>query len=182
MKRPDFLVCIKEHLKELVITPNDIFKPHQQYRVSVMGDSYIVHGVEFNEDAFKLFFDYVLDRALINFVKLGLISEEGQPVSKTAFKKLADVHTYGKGKTGFKLAYFGHAKECMYMFRPLYRGDSKAKTLDNAYEMFIDFIGGNSDDFDCEDIQFGNGGIPVAMSLFTTLKKRYLDPNPKSIL
>jgi hypothetical protein len=179
--RTDFLVVIKEHLQELVITQNDVFKPHQEYRVSVMGDSYIVHGVEFNKQAFEMFFDYVLDRAILNFIKLGLIVD-GKPVSKSQFKKLADVHTYGKGKKAFRMAYFGHTKTGVYMFRPMYKHDNKTKLLDNAYTMFLDFLGGESDDFDCQDIQFGNGGVPVCMGFFHTLKKRYLDPNPKSIL
>jgi len=181
MKRKDFLVVIKEHFDKVVLNEFDIFEPHVPYRVAVMGDSYIVHGVPFNKEAFELYFDYVLDRAIVNFTKLGLIVDS-KPVSKTAFKSLADVVHYGKGKKGFRMAYFGHAKECMYMFRPMYKTDNKTKLLNNAYEMFIDFLGGNSDDFDCEDIQFGNGGTPLSMNMFTTLRKRYLDPNPKDIL
>ena len=184
MKRKDYLVCLKPNLDGLGISETTEFKPHKAYRCIELSEGnqteMLVYGVVFNKEAFDLFFEYVLDRAKRHFEFLGL-TVNGKPVSKSKFKALADVHQYGYGKSMLNMVYFhGFNKDkILYGFYPLCKGDSKARCLKNAYSMFIDFLNGESDDFDCGDIQFGNRGIPIG---YGDLGQRYVDTSYKSIL
>ncbi|MES2515932.1 MAG: hypothetical protein V4580_17395 [Bacteroidota bacterium] len=172
MNRKDYLVYIKEINGGFANTHAE-FKPYTPYRCIEVseGDNtqMLVFGCVFEKDEFDMLFDYVQDRVLIHWETLGLIVK-GKPVTKTAFKKLADVHTYGYGKRCFNVAYFRNSKDCMYGFYPQYQGDSQTKTLQYAYENFRAFIDGDSEPFDMKDIQFGNTGIPIG---YGDLRVRY---------
>ena len=141
-------------------------EPNTQYRCIEVSEGtrkeFLVYGIVFDENSFnELFID--LHIVVMNELKtIGLVKEDGTAISKTQFKERASVHQYGKGSRMLNVLYFyTHPKESMYGFYPRFRGDSKAKCLNNAYQMYLDLLNGEMDDFDCKDIQRGNCGIPI---------------------
>ena len=142
-------------------------EPNTQYRCIEISEGtrkeFLVYGIVFDENSFnELFID--LHSVVMDELKaIGLVKEDGTAISKAQFKERASVHQYGKGQGMFNVLYFfTHPKDCMYGFYPQFRGDSKAKCLANAYQMYIDLLNGEMDDFDCNDIQRGNSGIPTS--------------------
>jgi len=139
-----------------------------------------VFGEPFSKKEFNKKFEFVLDRAKRHFELLGL-TEDGKPVSKNKFKNLADVHTY-KGHGSKLIVHYFHGffngDKVLYGFYPIFNKDTKVNCLNNAYRMFIDFLNGESDDFDCGDIQFGNMGIRLS---YGSLGQRYVDTSVESI-
>ncbi len=168
MKRQDYLVCLKGNTAGFSVAHcNTEFIPHKAYRCIELSEGnqteMLVNGVVFDKEEFEQLFEYVLDRAKRHFAQLGLLID-GEPVTKNKFKGLADIHQYGRGKSMLNIIFF-HGffdnDKVMYGFYPICKGDSKARCINNAYDMFIEFLNGESDDFDCGDIQFGNRGIPI---------------------
>jgi hypothetical protein len=144
-------------------------EPNKHYRCIEISEGkrkeFLVYGIVFDETTFnELFID--LHTVIMNeFKTLGLLGANNEPMSKSLFKNQASVHQYGKGKSMLNVLYFyGNSKECIYGFYPQFRGDSKAKCLENAYQMYLDLLNGDMDDFDCNDIQRGNCGIPIGFS------------------
>ena len=160
------LVILKGKSTVIVKADGTKFEPNKNYRCIEVTESkkreFIVFGVLFDEASFNQLFEYLHDKILIEFKTIGLVGENNKPLSKTAFKKLSDVHQYGRGKNMLNVTYFfTHPKECIYGFYPRYRGDSKAKCLENAYKMYLDLLSGDMEEVDCNGIQRGNSGIPI---------------------
>lgn len=177
--KPINLVCLKGNTAGFsVIHSNINFKPHKQYRMCVLSENdIIINGCPFTKAEFDTLFEYVLTRAKRHFEFLGL-TVSGKPVSVSKFKSMADIHQYGKGKNMLNVLLFeGFDKDKIcYAFYPLCKGDSKARCTKNAYSMFVDFLNGEIDDFDCEYIQFGNCGISVS---YGDMRQRYVDTSKK---
>lgn len=183
MERTDYLVCLKPNFGGFtVIHCNTTFKAHKHYRCTELSEGdqteMLISGVVFDKKEFDQYFEYVLDRAKRHFTHLGLLVND-KPVSKSKFKQLADIHPYGHGKKVMNMIYmhgFFDNDRVIYGFYPALQGDSQAKCINNAYEMFIEFLNGESDDFDCGDIQFGNCGIPI---VYGDLATRWVDTSKK---
>lgn len=140
-------------------------EPNKNYRCIEVSDEthseFLVYGIVFDEKAFKELFVYLHDIVMSEFNDIGLL-DNMKPISKAQFKERASIHQYGRGKDMLNVMYFyTNPKECIYGFYPQFQGDSKAKCLENAYEMYKDLLNGEMDDFDCKDIQRGNCGIPL---------------------
>lgn len=172
MERKDYLVCLKGNQKGFTTESGTDFNPHKAYRFIKNGKWNLVNGEPLSDKVFNTLFEFVLDRAKRHFELLGL-TKNGNPISKTKFKELADIHQYGRGKEMLNVIYFNgfHNDKIIYGFYPLCKGDSKAICLTNAHQMYLQFLNGDSDDFDCEDIQFGNTGIPIG---YGDLRQRYI--------
>lgn len=142
-------------------------EPNVPYRCVEVSEGkqkeYLVYGIVFDKSAFNQLFIELHTVVMNEFKTIGLLGENGTPISKTQFKERASIHQYGKGKDMLNVLYFYiHPKECIYGFYPLFRGDTKAECLKNAYKMYIDLLNGEMEDFDCKDIQRGNCGIPLS--------------------
>jgi len=123
---------------------------------------FLVYGIVFDENSFNELFVDLHNVVMDEFKTIGLLGTNNEPISKSLFKNQASVHQYGRGKSMFNVIYFYiHPKECIYGFYPQFSGDSKAKCLENAYQMYINLLNGEMEDFDCKDIQRGNSGIPI---------------------
>jgi hypothetical protein len=155
------------------------FKAHTPYRCTDMDGGKLVNAEWFTLKEFNEIFDTVYSRVIKHWTFLGLIVN-GEPISKGAFNKLASSLKYGRGNNMLYIIYFqGFDKDkIMYGFYPVCAGDSKAYCLNNAYRMFIDFINGDLDEFDDENIQFGNVGFRLE---YGDLTKRFVQETEKSL-
>ena len=141
--------------------------PNTAYRCIEISEGkrkeFLVFGIVFDEVSFNDLFQYLHDVVIAEWKALGLLGKDNEPMSKSLFKNQASVHQYGRGKDMLNVMYFyDNPKELMYGFYPRYRGDSKANCLENAYQMYLDVLNGEMEDFDAKDIQRGTGGIPIS--------------------
>lgn len=101
------------------------------------------------------------EEIILRFKALNLI-ENGKPISRNAFKKLADIHTY-TGYNGHrivkKVLYIGHPKKNMFGFYVC--GTNNKEAVEQAYQMFNYTITGDMHDYDNGYLQWGNCGIPI---------------------
>lgn len=131
------------------------------YRACILGDNIIVNGEPFTEQLFNEKFETAQSRILRDWTGMNMFKPNGLPLSKTAFGKLANIHTYGNGRDNLKVLYFHTTRECIYGFYPMFRGETKAMSIKLAYGHYLDVINGNMDCVDSKLIQFGNCGIPI---------------------
>jgi hypothetical protein len=91
---------------------------------------------------------------------LGLITETGKPISFAKFKKLCDVHQYGRGKTRLYIIFIGHPRENLFAFYP--PTCTKPEMLKISYEYLLDTITTEiKQEFLDTNIQWGNCGYPL---------------------
>lgn len=137
--------------------------PNRYYRCLQVSENdnaeYMVYGIVFDKATFEATFEYAYDRILRDWERIGLI-KGGKLITKTAFKELANVHTYGKQSNNLRIIFFGSPKECMYGFYPIY-SENKAKQLEAIYEWCKQIMGGYMGYFDQENVQFGRNGVPL---------------------
>jgi hypothetical protein len=94
-----------------------------------------------------------------NLIRLGLIVN-GQPISFNAFKKIADVHEYGRGRNPLRIVFVG-VKDNRFGFYPM--RDSKLSNLKESYDLYVNLINSKSNDDEVDDdISWGNCGIPLS--------------------
>lgn len=165
MKRKDYLVQLKKGVASFENEEGTKFQPNKHYRCIELSENsdrqMLVFGHVFSEVMFNFLFEYTLDKVKDDFEAIGLLVD-GKPISKTKFNQLSDVHKYGRGQSMLNVVYFNGENRLTYGFYPRYKGDSKAISLKTAYSMYIDLLNGESNDFECGNIQFGNCGIPIS--------------------
>jgi hypothetical protein len=88
---------------------------------------------------------------------LDVIGVNDKPISYTAFKNRASVHRYGKA---YKIVFLGAPKSNLFGFYVVFGNDSQV--MKEAYDMFLDLVKGDMTDYNLDDIQWGNAGIPIA--------------------
>lgn len=91
--------------------------------------------------------------------KLGLISEDGKPLSYAAFKNRATISRFS-GRRKYKAVFVGQPKDNLFGFYTMYGTDPEV--MKEAYDYFIQLVKGNSEPYDEGDVQWGNCGIPIA--------------------
>ena len=92
-----------------------------------------------------------------NLKLLGLVNiQNGKPISYSGFKNRASVHRYGKT---YKIVFVGHPKQNLFGFYTMYGNDSEV--MKEAYDMFIRLVKGDMTDYNYNDVQWGNAGIPL---------------------
>lgn len=157
----DNLVILKAS-NELKLGSDTIY-PNKYYRClkdEEKGNArFYVDGINMSKDFFDEYFELAYDRIMRDWERIGL-TKDGKLISKTAFKELASVHTYGKQTNNLRIMFFGFPKECMYGFYPIY-SENKTKQLDGIYEWCKQVMDGNMNYFDTNHIQYGNKGIPL---------------------
>lgn len=90
---------------------------------------------------------------------LGLINN-GKPISFKAFKDLASVHEYGRGRNPLRIIFIGHPKENLFAFYP--PNDTKAECLKIAYNYYKDCVESEyMCEYNDENVMWGNCGIPL---------------------
>lgn len=100
------------------------------------------------------------------FKQIGLVNDQGKPISFTAFKKLGDLHNYSSGRTTVaRILFFGHAKENCFGF--YLHMTTKAEYLRESYNIFIDTVNGDmgwliEDRLGLWGLVWGNSGIPIS--------------------
>lgn len=135
------------------------FKPNQFYRCEPEGQGYLIFGTYITKMEHKAF-ETAHERVMRDWKELGLLTSNGKAISKTAFKKLADIHTYGTGYGALKVWYFRNTRERIYAFYPSGGQTAKAQAYE-TYEYYLALIAGEMDPLDNEDVMFGNCGIPL---------------------
>lgn len=122
---------------------------------------HMVYGVIFSEktfnECFKVYAPIIQERAK----KLFYVNDK--PITKKAFKELADVHQYGKLTTGVKVVYIGGSKENCFAIRPN-QTDTKNEALNFAYDVMIDLCNGEVLNIDLGRVRWLNTGYPISMS------------------
>jgi len=166
MIREDNLVMLKGSGFSLQSTD---FEPNVLYRSIKLSDKngceILVFGVVFSESEFNALFQSAHGLILKELESLNVINN-GKLVSKTKFGKLLNVHQYGRtSRDGFKIGLlYKDSKELMYVFMPLFKGDTKENTITIAYNHIKEIISGNLDSLDNRLVQRTNTGIPLSMS------------------
>lgn len=138
------------------------FKPNRLYRsIKVSDDEWVVNGYPFDDSTFKDCFQFAHERIIAQWSGMDLMKGDS-PISKTAFKKLADVHEYVGRRQKYRIVLFRNCIDIMFGFYPM--NGTKAEAMDECYEMYCSVVNGNMEPFDDGDIQFGNRGIPISYS------------------
>jgi len=142
--------------------------------------AHMVYGMKMSKEFFDEHFEYAYDRIMRDWSQMSLLND-GQPITKTAFKKLADVHTYtGRDGYGKRVKNFiilfrvGGLEKRMYGFYPTF-SETKAKTLDSVYKYYLATVNGDMTYIDGENIQFGNRGIPMVYGDLGVWKTDYVN-------
>lgn len=160
MINKDELVVLKGTDK--ITMGQDIFKPHHFYRHSIMPTGHLVWGVHFTNTEFYTHFELAHTRVLRDFTAIGILPPVNpQPISKTLFTHLADIHVYGTGRKALKVWYFG-TKQCRYGFYPM-QGNQRENQAE-CYQYYCDLISGDMTALDDKEVKFGNCGIPLVYS------------------
>lgn len=158
-------------MKDLVVLKDNtdyqidkqLFKPNRFYRCIETKRGYIIYGEFFTKKIAEQIFEEVNLRIGKQFKVVGLLGKFSERLSKTAFSKLADIHTYGSGKRKLNTIFFqgrdDQNNRIIYGFYPM-QGNKK-EIIDECYQMYIDTVNGDMEHLDCGDIQFGNCGIPL---------------------
>lgn len=146
------------------------FKPNTFYRSIILSNGnhkeVLVYGVVFVNENFDNIFEFAYDKVIRDFKLCGLIKPNGKPISKTAFGKLADIHSYTSYRTKsglYKAFFYTQVKRGIYAFESSFK-ETKRSFLNTVYSYFICVINGNMDFIDNNLIQFGNCGIPLTFS------------------
>jgi hypothetical protein len=97
------------------------------------------------------------EQLIENLKLLGLVGlENDKPISYSGFKNRASIHKYGKKN---KIVFVGHPKQNLFGFYVLFDNDTNA--MKEAYRMFCKLASGNMVDYNYDNIQWGNAGIPL---------------------
>ena len=167
--RKDNLVILKEGVSTFEKSHTK-FKPHTFYRSIILTNEnrkeVLVNGEVFVNENFDNNFEFAHDRVMRDFKLCGLIKPNGEPVSKTAFKKLADNHQYTSRtiKSGlYKALFYTNVERGIYAFESAFK-EPKKKFYDTVYSYFINIVNGEMDAIDNQLVQYGNCGIPLNFS------------------
>lgn len=159
------LVILKAKVGEFT-HGHSTFKPFVYYRCLPDMDKdrligYIIFGEWFSIEDYNQFFDLVYDRIMADFHDLGLFDSDSKVISKTAFKKRANIQTYTNGRANgvYHIWYIRDSRERIYGFYPS-QGNQR-DNLSECYEFLLQIISGNMEPIDEEDVCFGNSGIPL---------------------
>jgi len=140
------------------------FIPNKHYRCIEMkeGDysEFLVYGVVFSKEAFESLFVYTHDIIIEQWLENGLLIDN-KPLSKKAFIEVLDIHQYGKGKNKQWIGFVGNKIDGLFAFQCLCKGDTKARFISQAYQMYKDTLEGNMEHIDSELLQRGNSGVPL---------------------
>ena len=91
---------------------------------------------------------------------LGLVTESGKPISFAKFKKLVDIHQYGRGQRRLFIIYVRNSKDNMFAFYP--PTTNRPEMLKICYEYLLDTIQTEmKQEFLDGNVQWGNCGIPL---------------------
>ena len=142
----------------------DTMYPNTFYRCLEVAENnnkqYCIYGIIFDQVGFDKYFEFGYDKIIRDWLSIGLIESNGKLISKSKFKSLANVHTYGKVLNNNRIILFGIPNKCLYGFYPMY-SENKSKQLDATYEWAKQTFIGNMRYIDQDSIQFGNCGIPI---------------------
>lgn len=108
--------------------------------------------------------DEFYQNILNDWARLGLLKEDGKPITKKAFLENMRIHTYGRGQGKLFIGIVGnHPKDGIYGFYPRFVGETKKDFKDKSYKAYCAFII-NEAKWIFEDgrIQYGNKGVPIA--------------------
>ena len=135
--------------------------PNKFYRHCDMGDgNHLVYGCLFTSNEFNLYFEYAHDRVMRDFKTIELLKANNQPINKTSFKRLVDIHGYGYGRNTKHIWFFRSSRNCIYGFYPEH-GLNKREQLNECYRMYNELVNGFVDCLDDGGVKFGNCGIPL---------------------
>ena len=162
----DNLVVLKSRTTSLISEGTQTtFIPNKHYRCLSITENdrteYLVYGVVFSKEAFESLFEFLHDRMMNEWSENGLLPMM-KPLSKSAFVEVLDVHQYGKGKNKYWIGFAGNKMDGLWAFQCLCQGDTKARFLKQAYEMYQSALNGDMEDIDDELLQRGNSGIPLS--------------------
>jgi hypothetical protein len=95
--------------------------------------------------------------------ELGLITDSGNTISYSKFKKMVDVHQYGRGKRRLFIIFVGLPKENLIAFYP--PTDLKEEMIKISYSYLVDTIETEmKQEFLDGNIMWGDCGYPLSYS------------------
>jgi hypothetical protein len=109
-----------------------------------------------------------LEQLHYNLKVLGLMGiDNNKPLSYTGFKNRASVHKYGK----YKVVFVGFPRKNLFGFYTMYGADSEV--MKEAYDMYVRLVKGDITDYNDDDVQWGNCGIPLS---YGNLRNQFIEP------
>ena len=162
LSKDNLVLCNNDFTTET--TEFSIGTPYRSLDLSE-GDNrqYMVYGCVFDKQEFDQKFKNMYEVVMLEWVKLGLVSENYQPISKRKFLEYLDIHSYGKGKVRYLAGYLGIPKKCLYQIHGRI-GESMKSFKESAYQQYLFIVQGNMHPFDSAKVVRGNSGIPISYS------------------
>lgn len=136
----------------------DIFYRHVDYG----NGNHVVNGEDFTDVEFNSLFEDAITKVKRDWIEIGLLKPNGSPISKNAFKNLADIHRYGYGRKTLKVLAFRKTRDKIYAFYPDIINIEQ--TINECYRWYLETINGNTSFLDDKMICFGNCGMPLTYS------------------
>jgi hypothetical protein len=144
------------------------FEPNKFYRFSHLDSkNVLVYGESMTLKKFESNFEFAWVKVMRDFKSLGMLKADNSPISKTSFKKLADIHTYTGGSRTLRIWFFRNTRDCIYGFYPM--KDTLQNELNECYEWYLQLVCGNMDSLDDENVMFGNCGLPLTYGRLRTI-------------
>lgn len=98
---------------------------------------------------------------MLKIKDLGLMDETSKVITFAKFKKLIDIHQYGKGQRKLFILYVGNPKEnCLAFYPPT---DTRPEMLKIAYEYLVDTVTTElKQEYMDGNVVWGNCGYPLS--------------------
>jgi hypothetical protein len=97
----------------------------------------------------------------VRLMELGLIQSDGKPVLYTTFKNRATIMRSKQGNGVKKAVFIGLPKENLFGFYAAFLSDPDSMVMKEAYAMFLKLAKGDMEDYENDNVQWGNRGIPI---------------------
>lgn len=124
--------------------------------------TYIINGYCYTKKEFNKHFQYMYQIIMDEFLSLGLVKADNNPITKKAFFELLDIHTYGGGANKNYIGFvYKNPKDVIYGFYASYYASTKVEFKKEIYSNYLELVNGSMDNIDYQIIQRGNSGIPI---------------------
>jgi len=142
--------------------PNCEFQNGHIYRhleIEDWKEEHMVYGVIFDNKTFKECFESYTDIVVEKAKELFYVN--GKPMTKKAFREMADIHVYSGHNFRQKVLFFGHPKRNCFAFKV---EGANPKIINEVYDIMKWFCIGEISEIVNGSAKSFNSGIPLSLS------------------
>ena len=135
------------------------FNVGQHYRASILGkNDIVVYGEPFSSADFDNMFEFYQDKVIRDWKRVGLIKENGKPITRKRFRDLLIINKYNNSKHSMRIfSLYVNGRE-KYAFYPL--SGTLEMNYKEMYQWYLDILSGDVSSLDNDEILFGNTPLP----------------------